>query len=93
MFKHSCLFCTAVNDRVRNGLSELGEMRTIKRVSDMFKKWHEDAKGKPNKKDLQYYENCCHEPILKGKPGDWILSHIAPDELHLLLGITEYLIK
>ena len=93
MSKHSCLFCTAVNDRGRNGLSEMGDMRTIKRVSDMFKKWHADAKGNPNKKDLQYYENCCHEPILKGKPGDWILSHIAPDELHLLLGITEYLIK
>ena len=92
MSKHCCLYCVALNDRCENGLSELGEMRTIGRVIRQFEKWHADSKGLPKKKDLQDYESCSHEPILNWeKKGELILYHIAPDELHLLLGIVPYL--
>ena len=96
MAAYSCLYCEALNDRDGHGLETLGDMRTIQNVTDNYEAWiraKANTSKTQHKKDLRIYKSCVNKPILFGKPTDQILQHIAPGELHIHLGLTDYLIK
>ena len=85
---YSCHYCLALKP-----LKKAGQPRTLEhyRQNAIQFRTKLDA-GEIEWKDCVDYFNCCNEPLFNGPEGAPIIFIIPPDELHLMLRITNRLI-
>ena len=85
--KHPCCYCTAK----KNKLSEGGELRTLQSIKENYYRFLSDGHG-DLKKAKDFY-NCVNLPLIAGRDNQTILELLPPPELHLFLGVTNYLLE
>ncbi|KAJ8671695.1 hypothetical protein QAD02_002954 [Eretmocerus hayati] len=80
-----CTWCHAPKDQLSLPCSEV---RTNREISDHFLLW-ENAGAEKNL--YKEFKNCIHKPIFTGDPDKPIIDIIVPPELHMMLGIVNFL--
>ncbi|KAJ8671673.1 hypothetical protein QAD02_002932 [Eretmocerus hayati] len=80
-----CPWCRAPKDQLSLPCSKV---RRIREISDHFLLW-ENAGAKKNL--YKEFKNCIHKPIFTGDPDKPIIDIIVPPELHIMLGIVNFL--
>ena len=84
--KRPCCYC----EGVKGSWNEQGQLRTLGRIKECYRQFIE-AGG--DKSIAKQFMNCEHPPLIAGNDDDLILKLLPPAELHLMLGVTNHLVK
>jgi len=89
---HPCLWCVCPRQEFVKESASRHFVRSLGSVRELSHQFQQE-KSNSDKVQAKDFKNCVHQPLVFGDDKDLFIHHIPPPELHLLLRITNKILK